>query len=157
MTPLIPIAGLIGGGLIAYKRAKKKKGLTPQRQQIFQSAIKNETDPTKLNTLAAAFDKEGLKSYGDELRKRAGLRSMTPLQKQTYGEAFTKGMASTDPSAIHKLADAFHLKGAYGAAQHLRDRAKGLSAAVSNIFHHHHTTPAPAPTEETTTPPPASS
>ena len=151
MTPLIPIIGLVGGGVFAYKRAKKKKGLTPQRQQIYQSAIKNEKDPEKLKTLATAFDKEGMKPYGDELRKRAALRSMPPAQQQAYGEAFAKGMTSQDPSAVHRLADAFHAKGAYGAAQHLRDYAKGLSSKVASIFHHHTTTP---PAAETPPPPP---
>ncbi len=135
MAPIIPIA-LGAGALLAYKKAKKKKGMTPERKKIFEEAIKHLDDPAKLRKLAASFDKEGLKEAGNELRKRAQLREMPEPVKQARREAYKKGMSSTEPAKILKLANAFHKEGAYGAAQNLRDYAKGISSKVTAMFHH---------------------
>lgn len=144
MGPLIPVVALAVGGGLAYKRAKAKKGMTPERQKIFQSALKNVTDPVKLENLAKQYDKEGLRAYGDELRKRAKLRAMPPEQQKARDTAFRKALSSTDPAAVQRVARAFHKEGAYGAAKHLNDYAKGLSQKVLGIFHAPRPTP-PAP------------
>jgi hypothetical protein len=133
MTPLIPIV-LGAGALFAYKKAKKKTGMTPERKKVFEAAIKNLEDPKKLRALAATFDKEGLKAAGDELRKRAKLREMPPKKKEQRRQAYKKGMSSSNPEAVNKLATAFQAEGAYGAAQNLRDYSKGISAKVTSIF-----------------------
>lgn len=133
MTPLIPIV-LGAGALFAYKKAKKKTGMTPERKKVFEAAIKNLEDPKKLRSLAATFDKEGLKAAGDELRKRAKLREMPPKKKEQRRDAYRKGMSSSNPEAVNKLAAAFQKEGAYGAAQNLRDYSKGISAKVTSIF-----------------------
>ncbi len=143
MTPLIPIVAAAVGGGIAYHRAKKKKGMTPERRKIFQNALKNVKEPAKLRDLAKTFDKEGLRAAGDELRKRAKLREMPEPVKKARSEAFRKGMSSKDPNGVLKLAKAFRSEGAYGAAKDLADYAKGLSARVANIFQSPKPTPAP--------------
>ena len=134
MSPLVIIPILALGGGVAYTRAKKKKGITPDRRKIFQNALKSVKDPKQLRSLAASFDKEGLRVYGDELRKRAKLRELPDKVKEQRSSAFRKGMSSTTPAAITRLAQAFHREGAYGAAKDLRTYARGLSDRVANIF-----------------------
>lgn len=125
MVPLIPIALGIGTAL-AYRKVRNKKGMTPERKKTFETALKTLTDPDKLETLAAAFEKDGLKAEGAELRKRAKLRRLPKEQQQARRQAYKKGMSSSDPEKVRTLAQAFHKEGAYGAAQQLRNYAKGL-------------------------------
>ncbi|MGH9966571.1 MAG: hypothetical protein ACREBG_01890 [Pyrinomonadaceae bacterium] len=127
--PLIPIA-VVGLGGYAWYRAKKRKGMTPERKKIYDAAMKSLKDPAKLNALADAFEKEGLKNEASQLRKRAKLRGMPDGVKAARRDAFKKCMQSKDPNAIEKCAKAFEKEGATGAATKLRQYAAGLRHAA---------------------------
>jgi len=129
MGPLIPVA-LGGAALWAWWRAKHKKGMTPERKKIFEQAMKSLKEPEKLNTLADAFEKEGLKDEATQLRKRAKLRALPPDTQVARREAMKKALASKDPVAVEKVAAAFDKEGATGAAAKLRQYAAGLRHAA---------------------------
>ena len=107
-----------------------KKGITPERQVAFETAMHKCKDPAKLRTLAETFDKEGLKDpYGDMLRKRATLRALPEDVKKARREAFHKAMKTTDASKIpvlERMADAYEEEGCTGVAYQLREYARGL-------------------------------
>lgn len=128
--PLLPllVLGLAGGAAYTVSR-KPKAEMTPDRQVIFQTALESVADPAKLKAMADVFESQGLKEQADLLRKRAALRSMPPDVKEERRAAFQAGMASQNPVAVNRLADAFEAEGALGAASALRDYAKQLSLA----------------------------
>jgi len=107
-----------------------KKGITPERQVAFETAMHKCKDPDKLRKLAESFDKEGLKDpYGDMLRKRATLRALPEDVKKARRDAFHKAMKTTDPAKIpvlERMADAYEDEGCTGVAYQLREYAKGL-------------------------------
>lgn len=123
VLPAIVIAATAGA---AWKLHKHSSKMTPERKVIYDNALANLKDPAELRKLADSFDKEGLKKEGDMLRKRAALREMPPDVKAARKDAYRKGMQSTDKSGVLRLAEAFHLQGATGAAASLRKYAAGL-------------------------------
>lgn len=143
---LIPVAA----GLVAWRwhvNRKNKKAFTPERQAVYESAMHFVKDPTKLNKLADAYQKQGLATQATNLRSRANLPKTNPKIQAAYQNALKQGLVSTDPVAINALATAFEQKGAMNVASTLRQYAAGLKAAdqVAPI----HVSPPPA------APPPA--
>jgi len=128
--PLLPllVLGLAGGAAYAVSR-KPKTEMTPDREIIFQTAMEKVEDPAKLKALADVFESQGLKDQAELLRKRANLRTLPPDVKEERRAAFQSGMASQNPEAVNRLADAFEAEGALGAASALRDYAKKLALA----------------------------
>jgi hypothetical protein len=124
MIPLIPAAVLLLGSGVLFFRKKSK--MTPARQIVFDTAMKDEKDPAKLTALAAEFQKEGLGVQADLLTKRAALRNLPKEVKEARKQAFKSAMSSKDKNAILGLAAAYEKETAFGAAQKLRDYAKGL-------------------------------
>jgi hypothetical protein len=119
MAPLVPLA-LAAGGVAAWWKVKNRKPkLTPARKQVYTEALKSLKDPAKLKVLADEFEKEGLHHEASMLRKRAALRAKPEVLKAEHAEAFRKGMASTNPEAVKKLA-------ALAAANKLKQYANGL-------------------------------
>lgn len=128
--PILPVAVLGLTGLAAYKASQRGKfhgEMTAERQIVYQTALESLKEPWKLNKLADAFEKQGLREQADHLRKRAALKTQPSDVKAKRNEAFRKGMQSNDPAAIRKLAQAFSSVGADGAAANLRRRADALS------------------------------
>lgn len=126
--PLIPVAVAGLGALAGFKAYKRrKKGMTPARQKIYDQALTNMKDPVALRKLAAGYHKEGLTEQGTMLQKRARLRELPADVKQGRRDAFKKGMTLTDPAAVEKLAKAFADEGATGAAAELRKYGAGLA------------------------------
>lgn len=128
--PLIPIT-VVSLTAIAVAKAGKRllnRGkMTPERQVIYEQALKSK-DVKVLRTMADAFDSEGLKPQAALLRKRANLRELPEETKKARRDAFDKGMKSSDVAGIRGLADAFESEGATGAADALRKYATGLEA-----------------------------
>lgn len=136
MIPLLPAAifGLaVLGASKAHKAFKNKGKLTQEREDIFNSAMRMLEDPEKLRGLADAYEKEGLRAHADLLRKRAALRELPPEVKKARGDAYRKGMNSTDEVKVRKLADLFEAQGAVGAANKLREHADALSVAAKVV------------------------
>ena len=129
--PLLPATVAVAAALAAW-RYKRKRGLTPERRVIYESALKLVKDPAELRQLAKTFADEGLKAEADMLNKRAALRELPDSVKAARRQAFKDGMASKNPAAINKLADAFEKQGAVGAAANLRKYAAGLVAGGIN-------------------------
>lgn len=128
--PLVPITVVVLTAWAAAttgKRLLNRGKLTPERQVIYEQALKSK-DVKVLRTMADAFEKEGLKPQAELLRKRANLRELPEETKKARREAFDKGMKSSDVVGIRKLADAFESEGATGAADTLRRYATGLEA-----------------------------
>jgi hypothetical protein len=132
-----------------------KKGITPERQVAFETAMHKCKDPAKLRSLADTFDKEGLKDpYGDMLRKRATLRELPEDVKKARRDAFRKAMQTTDPTKVpvlERMADAYEEEGCTGVAYKLREYAKGLKGQP--IVQPTPPEPTPAPKKEVTAPP----
>ena len=129
---IVPIVIAASVGALAWKHSKKK-GMTPERKKVFEAAMRSLRDPAKLEALADAFCKEGLKAECKELQKRANLMKLSqsndPKAKAVLAGrkvAFKKAMGSKDPGAIKKVAAAFHNMGHYESAAKLRNYAKGL-------------------------------
>lgn len=127
MLPIIPIAAGLGG--LAWWRASRRKGMTPERQKVYDTALATLKDPAGLRTLADSFAKEGLSAQAEMLRKRAALRELPEQTKVDRREALRKGLASNDQTAVSKLAAAFAREGASGAAEQLLKHVNGLKAA----------------------------
>lgn len=128
MIPLLPVA--IGSlALISYSVTRKRgaKGMTAERQIIFDNAIRSLKDPVKLRTLASAFEGTGLKQHAILLRKRAALRELPAEVKAKRDLIYRAALKSTDPIAINKLAEAYAKEGATNAAETLRKYASGLT------------------------------
>jgi hypothetical protein len=120
----------IGGLLIAaWKKTEKKGVLTPEREKVYQAALKELHVPAELRKLADTFEAQGLAVEATMLRRRADLRGQTPEQKRARREAYDKGMASEDVAAIERLADAFESITATGSAMALRKHAEDVRVA----------------------------
>jgi len=114
----------------AYKVSQGNKGvMTPERQVIYDTALRTLKDPDKLRELACAYRKEGLPVQAEMLEKRAALRELPQEIKEARRAAFKKAKECTDPTKVEVVASAFEHEGATGAAQSLRDYAAGLKAA----------------------------
>jgi hypothetical protein len=132
MGPVLPVAVAALAGLAWYRASHSTYGkMTPERQIIYETAFKTLKDGKALRTLAGEFDKEGLGSFGDMLRKRAALREMPEETRLARREAFKKGMNSTNAAAIENLAQAFISEGAIGSAEKLRAHIASLSTSPS--------------------------
>lgn len=142
----LPLLPLVVGSLVAAAYHKSfrtgtgpaKGVLTPERQMIFETAIKEVKDPDKLRTLSQAFREQGLPGQADMLEKRANLRAMPEATKTARREVYRRAMKSTDGNAIRNLANAYEREGATGAAESLREYAASLPVIIPG------TTPAPA-------------
>lgn len=127
MIPLLAILGVTGAAYAIKKRQKPPpKGMTPERQVIYERALLNLKEPEKLRTLAEAFEKQGLAAQADMLFKRAALRELPKEVKESRKKIFKDAMKSKDPAVIRKIAGAFSQQGAVGAAAALEEVAKGL-------------------------------
>ncbi len=126
MIPVVLGALAVGTGVAVYRSHRKGSGMTPQNKQVFEAAIKTLKDPEKLNTLAAAFDKKGLKAEAIILRKRAAIFSAPPSVVAEKKAVFKKAMKSSKPEAVNKVAQEFHKQGHFEVANQLRNYAKGL-------------------------------
>lgn len=126
--PLIPVGVVSLIGIAAYRVHQKKKRavLTPQRKQIFETAMNTSLAPEKYEELARSFDGEGLSTEAELLRKRAKLAAAPPEIKEARRAAYKKAFESTNKSAIMQLAEAFQKEGAIGAARSLRKYASDL-------------------------------
>ena len=124
------VPALIGSGLVyaAWKKHHQKgpSGMTPGRKKVFEVTLKAQKDPAKVLTMAATFDKAGLKAEAGELKKRAAILSAPPSVVKARKEVFLKALKSTDQAAVKKVADAFHNLGHYDAAAKLRAYSRGL-------------------------------
>lgn len=128
----VAIATLTAAAYVAQSRRKPKEisaKARAERRVIFETLINEVKDPEVLRQFADAFRHEGNPVEADMLLKRAQLRELPPDVKNARRDAFKKGMASKDPVAIRKLADAFEQTGATGAAGALRDAALALERA----------------------------
>lgn len=126
MFPIVPVVvvGLAGGALWRVKKLKYGV-MTPERKEFFEKSLKLK-DPIKLRTVADSYQKMGLKTEANELRKRAALREAPKELKDKRTAAFQKAISSTDPNKVSVVANAFHAIGAYEAAQKLRNYARHL-------------------------------
>ena len=130
--PLIPLAVTGLAAAAAYKVHKnRKRGMTPARRKIYESALNTMKDSSKLRKLSEVFKKEGLVEEGTMLAKRARLRELPPDVKAGRREAFKKGMTLLNPNDVEKLASSFEKEGATGAATALRKYASALPRKVA--------------------------
>lgn len=106
-----------------------QKTMSPERVQVYESALKTLKDPVKLRLLADAFEKEGFNVAATILRKRAALRELPPNIKTERRVVYKKAMASSNPEAVRELAAAFEGEGATGAAETLRKYADTIPKA----------------------------
>ncbi len=126
IVPIV-VLGLAGGA--AYKVHKRKKGMTPERQALFQGAMNSLPDPDKIRALADKFHGEGFPAQAEMLRKRAKLRELSPEIQEQRREVFRKGMRCTDADKIEKFAAVYEQEGCAGAAACLQLYAQGIRAS----------------------------
>jgi len=130
--PLVPILIGIGTGSVAgialrNNRKRNPRGMTPERQQIYEAALTSLKDPDKLRELADAFHGEECYPQADLLRKRAALKELPDEEKKKNSVRFKEAMASKDPAFVERVAKEHEQRGATSAAFNLRRYAKGLS------------------------------
>lgn len=139
----LPFLPIFVGSLVvvAFHRdsLQKKKGpgkgvLTPQRQSIYELAIKEVKDPVKLRELAKYYRDQELPAQADMLEKRASLRELPESVKAARKDAYRRAMKSQNKNEILKLAIAYERQGATGAAQSLREHASTLPDVPAEIF-----------------------
>jgi hypothetical protein len=104
--------------------------LTPERQAVYEMAMKFARDPQKLAVLADAFDSAGLHKEASALRKRSKLPSLPANVQAARQRALREALSSMDPDHVKKLAVAFEAEGLGSAAAILRDYASGLESAA---------------------------
>lgn len=125
ILPVIVIGTIATTAWQVHKRRKRSE-LTPEKKRIFEAAMNSEATPEQFETLAKAFDADGLTYEAGMLRKRAALSSAPPEVKKARREAYRKALESTNKAGVLNLADAFAQQGAVGAAKSLRSYAAGL-------------------------------
>lgn len=127
--PLLPIVVSLLGAAAYHQASRKKleKGvLTPERQMIYDTAMKDVRDSEKLRNLAKTFREQGLPTHADMLEKRANLRDMPKHVKQERRDIFKMAMKSSNANAVRTLANAFEKQGAAGSAASLREYAASI-------------------------------
>jgi hypothetical protein len=122
------VAGAIG---TAVYKAHTKKGLTPERKKVYEALMNSARPPAEYEKMAVEFEKNGLTTEADMLRKRAKLAAASPEEKAEHNAVYKKALASTNKEAVLRVANAFHLQGAIGAATSLRKYAAGIPSKVS--------------------------
>lgn len=137
VAPLLPIVG-VGvaslAGLTWYRRRKSAHGqMTPEREKVYQTALHETRDPSKIRQMAATFDRVGLKAAAEMLRKRANLRELPPEVKEARQAVMKKALASTDKQKVMNVANAFEGEGAMGVAERLRQHAEGLEDTTPDV------------------------
>lgn len=133
MVPIIPVAIVTLAGVSAWAIGRRDKfhgEMTTERVIVFESALEHVKEPEKLNRLADAFAKEGLKDQASLLRKRAKLKMLPEDIKEARREVFKKAMVSMNPAGIRTVANAFNKEGATGAARELQRRATALDTML---------------------------
>lgn len=133
--PFLPIAVLSLCGVAIIKKTSQKETanqerktfMNGERKAIYESALRSLREPEKLLILAAKFEGEGLKNEGWALRQRARLRALPTETKQARRRAFKSAMASTNPEAVERMAQAFEQDFCFDAATKLREYAKELN------------------------------
>lgn len=126
MIPIDPLTVTIGvlTWLAFRKQASTNYGqMTPEREEVFQNAMRFLKDPNRMSTLAEEFQKEGLKFQALLLRKRALWRSRAPDVLETHDNIFKKAMESENIKAVLDVANAFEEMTATLKAKQLRDHA----------------------------------
>lgn len=121
----LPLAAAGGAGYYFWK-GRKKGCMTPEREKIYEAALKDLKDPQKLKVLADSFAQEGCIKEANMLYKRAGLRELPPEVHKARKQVYKAAKKSTDPVAVDKVATAFEGEGATGAAEALRIHAAAL-------------------------------
>lgn len=127
--PLIPVAigSLIGLATAVTYRRSKKRGMTRERQNIYDAALNSLKDADGLERLGNAFISQGLTAEGDLLLKRSKLRKRSAEEKIEDDTKFREALKSQSITEVNNIADFFEAKGATGAAATLRNYAKGLT------------------------------
>ena len=121
--PLV-LAGTTGiAAIVQYVRRPK---ITPERRQLYFTALQKEKDPERLEALAEQFRSYGMLKEAELLAKRANLRRLPDDVKAQRKEIFRKAMRSTNRNAILEVAECFEKDGATGAAFNLRKYASEL-------------------------------
>lgn len=116
----------VGLTVAAWRKASQRGKMTPGRQEVYVNALEYLKDPPSLRSLADTFAKQGCDVQAKMLRKRAAFLDVSPEKKRERSLAYDRGMASADPAAVEKLANAFESQTATGAAQALRNHAAEL-------------------------------
>jgi len=132
--PFIPIVVLSLCGVAIVKKTsqkeientKTKTFMNGERKAVYDSALHSLREPEKLLILATVFEEQGLKNEAWTLRQRARLRALPVEVKQARRRAYKTAMASTNPDAIEKVADAFEKDFCFDAANKLRDYAQDV-------------------------------
>lgn len=119
----------IGLGVALIASMKKKHDnrhgiMTPERQEMFNSAMEKLASGEKLMKLAKAFEENGLHVQANLLRRRAIWRNRNVQQREQHDEVFNKAMESTNVQAILKVAASFEGMTATQKAAALRAHAQ---------------------------------
>lgn len=129
--PLVPIIIGIGtgsvAGIVLRNRKRNPRGMTPERQRIYEAALVDLKDADKLRQLGDAFHGEGCYPEAEMLHKRAALRELPEEEKKKNKARFKEAMNSKDPVFVEKVAKEHDERGATSAAFNLRRYAKGLA------------------------------
>ena len=127
--PLIPVAigSLIGIATAVTYRRSKKRGISQERQNIYDAALNSLKDADGLERLGDAFIAQGLTAEGDLLLKRAKLRRRSPEEKAEDDTKFRDALKSQSVAEVNSVIDYLEAKGATGAAATLKNYAKGLT------------------------------
>jgi hypothetical protein len=123
---VLAAASVLGTVAVAHKY--KQKTMSTEAKCIFDTVLAVKNDPNEILQYAEKFAQSGYKAEAEILKKRAALMTRSPEEQMAVRDAFKKGMASTDPDAIDKLADLFYKAGRVGAAYDLRSKAEALRA-----------------------------
>lgn len=152
MLPLLPLAilGLGGGTWYVVSKRKPNAGMTAERKLIFDQLVNTPQDPKLLREMADVYERNGLKTQADLLRKRATLRELPAEKKDQYKQIFRDAMSDKDPKAVEAVAAAFEKQGATGNAAALRSYAQSLRTAKAAAPN------APGPPPNTSAPAPVS-
>lgn len=135
--------------IAAWWRASTKGIETPEREEIFLSALEHLSDPAKLRTLADEYERQGLPVKAVVLRKRAELRALPDNVKKAYRAVVAKALESENVEAITEIATQFENMTATGWARELRAHALDVQHGRFKVRITPAPAPAPAPESET--------
>lgn len=130
---IIPI---ILGSLIVTavsKLRKRRVAMTPELQKTYNDAINGGVkDPVKMDELAKAFKKKGLKKESELLTQRARLMRLPEPVKTARRNAFRKALKSKKKGVVLEMAHILDKEGATSAAMRLREYASGIPDNIPN-------------------------
>jgi hypothetical protein len=127
MLPILVLAALFGGWRLYANRAP---GVwTAERAAVYGAVLRTERNPLRLAHWADWFQKEGFPERAQAIRARAAIPTAHGEAQSEVAGVVRRALASRNPGAVRRVADALERTGRGSSAGVLRAWARGLEVS----------------------------